>query len=278
MQLRNRIAVLLCAAQATWCVAQERSNPAGGPIQPTSASQSPQAAEPNAAHPLAKPIQIGRVAVQNSDKLTDYTATLYRKMWLDSEYGESSVRMKFRTQPFSVYLFFNQPNPGREVLFINGWNNNKMLAHEGSGWKAAMGSLSLDPNGAMAMEGSKYPITRIGLSNLARSVVEQWEREARIQDPSQIEVKLYPEARLADTDCKVVETTHRKRVQGLQFHKTRLFLTREKNIPFAVQQFAFPNQPGAAAPKVEDVRYQNLKMNVGLSRADFDPKNPNYKF
>lgn len=270
MQLPSQIAATLTVLCAATTSAQQ------GAIQPTSAIVQSQGT--GSGHPLEKPIKIGQTAVARANELTDYTAVLYRNMWLGNGYSQSTVHVKGRTRPFSVYLYFEQPSQGREVLFVEGWNQNKLLAHEGSGPLSLIGSVSLDPNGAQAMSGNKYPITKLGLDTLAQAVVDQWQQEMQLQPADQVEVKLYPEARLGKEDCKVVETIHKRRVQGLRFHKTRLFLQKDTNVPFAVQQFAFPSQQGAAAPKVEDVRYQQLQINVGLTQQDFDPRNPAYKF
>lgn len=250
---------------------------AQAPARPASSSRTP-ALGTTAAHPLAKPIAIGTRSVEAAGSLQDYTATLYRRMWLGRKFSESTVRLKHRVDPFSVYLLFQQPHAGREVLFINGWNNNNIYAHEGSGALSFLGSMSLDPNGAQAMEGSRYPITNIGVSTMAKMIVKQWQDQMQFQQPSDVDVKLYPEAQLGNEPCKVVETTFAKSHPEHQTYRIRLFITRDTNIPFAVQVFGFPQQQGAEPPKLEDVRYQNLKTNVGLTNQDFDFNNPAYKF
>lgn len=245
----------------------------GVPTQPTGLETS--AAQP---HPMVKAIGIAKRASESAGSLTDYTATLYRNMWVGNQYAESTVQLKHKTDPFSVYLLFQQPNPGREVLYIDGWNNNQIYAHEGSGPLSYFGSISLDPNGSQAMQGSKYPITNIGIKRMIDMVIEKWEAQLKFQSPADVTVKLYPSAKLGDEACKAIETTFAKPHPQYPFARFRLFLTPDQNLPFAVQVFAFPQQSGAEMPKIEDVRYMNLKPNVGLVAMDFDYKNPAYSF
>ena len=38
--------------------------------------------------------------------------------------------MKVRHEPFSVYMWFLKPFQGREVLYVDGQNNNEMVVLE----------------------------------------------------------------------------------------------------------------------------------------------------
>ena len=142
------------------------SGNAGSPaVRPTSSvqqlggqqpgTQQPTGSATAAEHPLAPAVRMAEAAVKAAEAIPTYEATLYRKVWIDRQFIESTVRMKFRTSPKSVYLYFEQPHAGREVLWIDGWNDGKMLAHEGSGALSLIGSVSLDPLSPQAMEGSK---------------------------------------------------------------------------------------------------------------------------
>ena len=42
--------------------------------------------------------------------------------------------------------------------------------------------------------------------------------------------------------------------------------------------FNWPTKPGGEDDLLEAYTYTNLKVNIDLTNADFDPKNPNYNF
>ncbi len=82
--------------------------------------------------------------------------------------------------PFSVYLYFLKPEDmkGREVIFVRGQNDDKMIAHERrDSFKGKFGSLWLRPDGSMAMQGNRYPITEIGLETLVVRLIEKGTRD-----------------------------------------------------------------------------------------------------
>ena len=74
---------------------------------------------------------------------------------------------RFRHEPFSVYLYCLGPNKpkGQEVIYVEGRNNNEVLAHS-TGLKKIVGTLSLESTSPRMMEGNLYPITNIGIQNL----------------------------------------------------------------------------------------------------------------
>ena len=257
----------LCLCVAATLSAQTVTDPN---VRPSSATE-----QPAAEHPLAPAVRMAEEAVEAAEKVPTYTATLYRKVLLNGQFAESTVRMKYRTSPKSVYLYFVEPHAGREALWIEGWNGGNMLAHEGSGVASLIGSVSLAPDSPQAMEGSKNPITRSGLAEMGRTVLQQWREEMKY---GEVEAKLFPDATLDGVPCKVIETTHPQPRREFKFHKTRLFLTKDTGVPFAVQQLGWPRQAGQRPPILEDYRYRDLKLNAGLTNQDFDPRNPAYAF
>src|SRR6266446_2753070 len=74
----------------------------------------------------------------------DYTAVLTKTELIDGRTIHQSMGMKFRREPFSVYLRCrSKPEAGREVIFIPGENGGKLLAHE-AGTKSIEGTLKLE--------------------------------------------------------------------------------------------------------------------------------------
>ena len=80
--------------------------------------------------------------------------------------------------PLSVYLYFLRPANirGREVLYVAGQNDGKLIARRG-GSRFSYVTVTLDPLGERAMEGNRYPITEIGIKNLADRLIEAAEDE-----------------------------------------------------------------------------------------------------
>ena len=120
-------------------------------------------------HPLKPAIDIAKAALVNSQKnIFDYTATLVKRERIDGvlgvhEYIYIKVRNAKPATPFSAYMYFLKPAiaKGREVIYVDGENQNKMCAHEGgTGLKPAIPDLWLDPAGFLAMKGKRYPVPK----------------------------------------------------------------------------------------------------------------------
>lgn len=226
------------------------------------------------AHPLAPVLKMARESRESLRQVRDYEATFVKRETVGRRVKSATMDMKFRAEPFSVYFFFRGDNEGREVIYMDGRNDNLLLAHE-VGLKGLIGTVSLSPTSPEAMGESRHPITRAGILNMLDGVIEQWEQEAKY---GEVEVKYYPNAKLGELECKVIEALHPVPRRQFRFHMTRLYIDKATNIPVRLEQYGFPPKAGAKPTLQEEYTYINLRTNVGLSDLDFDPKNPKYNF
>ncbi|MBA3316412.1 MAG: DUF1571 domain-containing protein [Planctomycetota bacterium] len=228
-----------------------------------------------AEHPLKAAIKLAEQSRDAAKELKDYRALFTKREMVKGRMYASQMQMKFRSEPMSVYLrFVNPEHAGREVLYVEGRNNGQMLAHD-TGLKAIVGTVALDPNGEMALAEARYPVTRIGLANLAQGIALQWEKEAAYGES---DVKYYPDAKFGEQPVLVVESTHPIRRNQFRSAITRLWLDKETRLPVRVQQYDFPTAPGGKPVLVEDYSYTNVEPNVELTENDFDTRNPSYQF
>lgn len=225
-------------------------------------------------HPLVPALKLANESRAAAEKVEDYTCNFYKRELIGGQMIPQTMQMKLRHKPFSVYLKYQNPHPGREVLFVEGANGNKLLAHE-EGFKGLAGTLALPPTGPDAMQETRYPLTQIGIRNMLDTVIAQWELEGQF---GEVDVKYYPQAKIGELACKAIETSHPTPRKQFKFHKTRLYLDRETSLPVALEQYAWPPQPGGQPLLVEFYNYLQLKTNVGLRDMDFDPRNPAYRF
>ncbi|MCA9048772.1 MAG: DUF1571 domain-containing protein [Planctomycetaceae bacterium] len=230
--------------------------------------------QPASEHPLVPAIRYARMCLEKVEALPGYEATFYKQEVVDNATVKHRMKIKVRHNPFSVYLYFENPYEGREVIFVEGQNNGKLLAHEG-GLLSVVGTMELAPSDPTAMTENRYPITRAGIAKLVQGVIDQWESEIRYDES---EVKYYKDAKLGSTTCRVIECTHPVPRKQFNFHRTRLWINDADGLPIRVQQFGFPPNAGAPAPIVEDYTFTDIKTDVRLTDADFDRNNSRYNF
>ncbi len=231
------------------------------------------------AHPLEPALELAqRGLTQLRTTIKDYSCTVVKRERIDGKLGEHEyIFAKIRHEPFSVYLYFLAPEAvkGQEVIYVDGHNDGNMLAHAGSGVRAMVGTVSLKPNGSLAMQGNRYAITEIGVENLARRLVEVAEHDKQF---GECEVNFYPNAKVNGRVCTCVQVVHPVPRRNFRFHLARVFIDDELLIPIRYEAYDWPHEEGGQPVLMEEYTYMNVKINNGFTDADFDPKNTAYKF
>ena len=113
-------------------------------------------AQPNE-HPLMPVLRWASAGLaQMQANVHDYYATLVKRERVSGKLNEYEyLFLKIRQKPFSVYMYFLGPASlkGREVIYVAGQNNGNMWAHTTGVQDTLVGTLSLKPDGMIAMQG-----------------------------------------------------------------------------------------------------------------------------
>lgn len=229
-------------------------------------------------HPLMPTLRWAYSGLNNVEKLHDYSATLAKReriggKLLDYEY----MFIKLRQKPFSVYMYFLAPADlkGQEVMFCEGKNEGNMWAHTVGIKDTMFGTVSLKPDGPIAMRNQRYPLTELGILNLTKRLVDVAEKDIKY---GECNVKFYEGAKINGRICTCIEVIHPVPRRNFLFHLARIFVDKEFNLPIRYESYDWPKAEGEAPGLMEEYTYLNLKLNNGFTDADFDIKNPNYKF
>lgn len=225
--------------------------------------------------PLAKLVAYAEQSRDALAEVTDYTCVFSKKEVVSRRLIQQKMEMKYRHKPFSVYFrYIAGDEAGREVIYVDGGNNNRLVVHE-TGIKAIAGTMYLPLNDSRVVQENRHPITSVGIHNLLKKAFETFELDA---SDDLVEVKMYPKAKLDDLPCVAFVIRHPEPKKGLPFHETRLYFDRETRLPIHVERYDWPRREGDKLPLLEEYSYRNVKLNVGLKGADFDPRNPRYAF
>ncbi len=236
-------------------------------------------------HPLDPALRMAREKLEYiQNNIDDYTATIVKRERVDGKLVEEHMFAKVRARkmdgdtivvPLSAYLKFTHPKSkkGREVIWVENRNDGKLIAHE-PGLLNVM-RFHLDPEGKFAMMGNRYPITNIGVDNLARQLIEKGERDRQYDE---CEVKFYKRAKVDDRVCTLIQVKHPEPRPYFDFHIARIFVDDELNVPIRYEAYSWPTSAGEEPVLEEEYTYRDVKINVGLTDDDFDPDNPEYEF
>lgn len=229
-------------------------------------------------HPLTPALRWAQQGLPAVQSFQDYSATMVKRERVGGKLGEHEYMFsKIRHRPFSVYLYFLGPQnlKGQEVIFVQGQNNGNMWAHTVGVKDALVGTVSLKPDGFIAMQGNRYPLTEIGLVNLVRRLVEVAEQDVQY---GECEVKFFQGAKINGRNCTCIQVTHPFPRSNFRFHLARIFVDDELNVPIRYESYDWPKEPGGKPELIEEYTYLNLKLNNNFTDADFDIHNPNYRF
>ena len=228
----------------------------------------------DSSHPLFPLVTEAKQSREAILAVKDYSAVLNKQELINGRLLSQSMSLKFRQQPFSVYMKFLTAHAGRELIYVEGQNKGQFLVHE-AGIKSWVGTLTLLPTSKTAMAENRYPVTQIGMAKMLETVIQQWEVEAAYRE---VDVKIYPEVKVSGMTCRVLEAIHAKQRDYFPFHKTRVSIDQATKFPVRVEQYQWPAKEGGDPFLVEDYTYTQIKVNPGLTDRDFDKTNPEYKF
>ena len=236
-------------------------------------------------HPLDRAISMAKDGLVNiQSNVRDYSAIMVKRERIDGVLGSPEyMQMKVRCPrtisgkqvPFSVYLKTLKPkkNAGREVVWTQGQNDNKLCAHETG--LMGMKRFYLEPTGWIAMQNSRYPIFDAGIENLIIKLITKAESAKSL---NRSKVVYRDNAEIMKRKCSLIELINEEQHASDEFHKAHVFIDQELNLPVRYVAFDWPKTPGGKPEIIEEYTYVRLKMNQGYTDIDFSADNPAYKF
>jgi hypothetical protein len=239
-----------------------------------------------AEHPFDPLLELAELSLQEIDKnIKDYTATMVSQVRIGDELkDEKYLALKIRHArddgqgkkiPFSVYTLFLKPqaNVGQEAIWIQGQNNDDLIAHANG--LMNIKRFYLNPEGPIAMDGNRYPIRLIGMRNLIVKMVDMAKDDRQYGECT---VTLKRNVEVNGRMCSMFEAVHPVKRDHFDFHIARIYIDDNHNIPVAYEGLLWPENEGEEPPLLERYFYTDIKFNVGLTDKDFDPSNEEYNY
>ena len=213
----------------------------------------------------------------------DYTAQFSKLEVVGGELlEEQTIQVKLTHQPFSVYMKWLDYDTGREVIYGEGINDGNMLVHAG-GWKARLPAISMEPDSSLAMRESRYPITQIGLLNLAKKIVEAHRDDLAHKSFARCEQT--EDQSIHGRDCLCFVTEYTSAALSKEYRKSIVLIDKEWSVPLFIKNFGWPTDNVTAvgeeldtATLIEQYTYSEVKLRANLTAFDFDRANEDYGF
>lgn len=277
---------------------------------PVAAQETEPAGEEKAEAGVRQVEQILKQAEEAIAKVNDYSGLMIKHERFGKKVEKAIMEFKF-ARPFKVYVKYREPHRGREAIYIPGWNNGEVKVHKGSFPDLTM---NLDPYGSWAMEGNHHPITHFGLestikisANNLRKAIKNNEGDFKVSESVmwgrpvwKIEAWFPKGGHTVVAEEKETLWDISKRTGQDMF--LIMYANKDYDAPDDVkkgQRVFIPRYYGGRAEfcvdretrlpikastrdwngnLYESYEYPELKLNVGLTQKDFDPKNSDYNF
>jgi hypothetical protein len=225
-------------------------------------------------------VMILKQGCERFERIPDYTATLYKQERIGGELLDGqTVSMKLRHEPFSVYMKWLTGDKGRQVIYVDGQNEGKMLVQLGGIKGRLLGVLSIDPMSSQAMAETRHPITGAGLLGLAQKVLHHRERD--LARGTGVQCELHDNQLHNERPCYVFVTTYDSPEFHETYRKVVLYVDKELSMPVCVRNFTWARDANPETidddTLIEYYSYSDIKVEQQLADGDFDKANAEYK-
>lgn len=213
-----------------------------------------------------------RTARRNFAQVRDYKCLYLRDEMVDGQMQMNTMALKVRHEPFSVAMEWLGPaqKKGRRVVFVQGKNDNKMLVKH-------LVTLKLDPQESIKRKESRHTIQEAGILNLINRYERSWEKEQSM-GITQLSVEEKTETiKLGEQAythvCSCVTSTHPIDSRNtFEYYIAKVYFDKTTGLPIRTEGFEFPSDGHPEGRLMERYTYLDLKLNPGLTEADFTLK------
>jgi hypothetical protein len=222
---------------------------------------------------LAKrdPLALLRLSLEwYEQNVTGYTATFQKQERVgDKLLKTETMHMKFREDPFSVYLKWTaNPSKGQEVIYEDDKHDGKAVVHPSGLIGMIFRKVLLDPEGKIATRHSRRPINYAGMANMLRVIIPQCEGGREAGDQTLEYLGIQEEG---ERPTYVIKRTLPEKPEYPSEHLF-IYIDTQFLLPVRTEAYLWDGS------LLSDYKYTDLEINPGLTDDDFDPDNKDYGF
>ncbi len=213
------------------------------------------------------PLSILRGMAPAYEKVDNYTAIFLKQELVNGELlPEETITFKFK-KLFKVYMgWMKGPHEGREALYVEGENEDKVIGHEGGFFGFI--TLNMEPTSSTAMRGNRHPITDIGLGRLIRIISDNGERAEK---DGVLEIRYVGREEVFGRDTHHIQA-ELPPDRGYYGGRIEIWVDAGNGLPIKIRIY------GWDGTLWESYGYKDLKLNPGLTDAEFKEDYKEYDF
>jgi hypothetical protein len=191
--------------------------------------------------------------------------------------GVNVMELKVRHAPLSIYMKWQSPDAGQQLIWREGHHEGKILVSP-VGWKKKVMPLAkLDPTGDMAMAFSKRPVQNAGIWTFADRLSILIDQEL-LRDPA-VKVKMTEGDEISGRPCALFTFEHPQPSSIVEFQKLTIHVDQVLGVPVSCEHYRYAEVDGKKVAQLEEsYLFSDLVLGNDLSDVDFDQDNPSLQF
>ncbi|AMV19294.1 hypothetical protein VT03_15490 [Planctomyces sp. SH-PL14] len=216
--------------------------------------------------------------IDQFEQVPGYQAKFFKQERIDGALSDDEeIDLKLAHTPFRVYMKWRSGEVGQQALYIDGEYDNQVLVQPGGLKGRLAGTLKMDPRDERAMACSRYPITNLGMVELARLIQAVLVKD--LETNAAMTCQLVDEGTYEGRPCSHFTATYQTPQPGHPYRKVELCLDKEFEMPVLARTHGW-DENGSPAPDedtlLECYRYHEIAVYDEVPEKDFDPKNRKY--
>ncbi len=213
----------------------------------------------------AEPLIINMI--EKFEELADYTCRLDKRVKKNGILHEDlAIFVKYKKPKHYYFRWEEGSAKGREVIFVAGKHNDKLVAHPGGIWQFL--TFHLHPEGRLAMQNNRHSLQHSGMEKIMSLIESNYKRA---QEMGLDAIQYIKKDRLDGRDVWIVEGSFPEN-QGFYAHRITICVDKTINLPVKISIFDW------SEALIDEYVFRDLRINVVLNESDFHPGNPDYNF
>jgi len=220
---------------------------------------------------LLKTIALVEEGLSLFSNVKQYTARLTKRERINGILShEQELELSLRHEPYTVTLRWVRGYKDQTIHYETGQNGGRMLIKLG-GWQGRFTPiLKLEPDSPIAMRRARYPVTQVGILELARQYLE--DRRSDILDNKPMQVTLKSNQWRKDRACSVCVLEYGDATRSPIYRKSICYLDSQMLVPYYIENYTWA-EPGSVAQDddstlLEQYHYSNWQIQPQFAELD----------
>ncbi len=206
------------------------------------------------------------------EQTSDYSAQFRRQERIHGELmDQQSMHLKVRHAPFSLYMKWTEGDKGRQLIFVEGQHDDKVLIQIGGVAGRLTGALAMDPDDPRVRAESRYPATSAGLLALTKMILSHHEQD--LKRTTGITSEMRDGETFDNRPCFLTTLVYDSPTTSPDYYKSLILIDKELLVPVCVRNYTWVQGQAPAKEDedslIEHYSYTGLEINIQLTDSDF---------